>query len=117
MYKSRSLRNTRNFQLYAVAGFVAAMVTFSNLNLSEVLRWDRFQHVSLSMLLFFAFVVFYQGRKGQWVLAFLSTLTIGAFKEFLDHQAQGFDMAANLFGIGLAVLLLYAGKNLLEKKL
>ncbi len=112
MYKQRSLKSARTTQLYAISGLVAGLLFLANINLQEVIRWDRFQHSFVSMLLFFIFLFVFEGQKNRWVLAFLMALFIGLGKEWIDHQAQGFDIVANVFGLSLATLFAFVSRPL-----
>lgn len=93
-----------------MAGLVGAFLFSTQMNLEEVLRVDRFQHLVVSSGLFLFFYLIFSDLKGRMAWAFSATLAIGILKELFDHQMQGFDIYADVSGILLGILLLFAFK-------
>jgi len=108
MNRSRITKNFREIQLFAIAGFISSFIFLSQLNLQEILRFDRLQHSVISLFLFFLFYSILAGQRGRVFFSIFGVLLVGIGKEFMDHSAQNFDMYANAFGVFLGLLFIIA---------
>ena len=95
----------------AMSGLIGGFIFTLQLNLQEVLRWDRFQHCTLSAVIFLGFFWVLGSVKYRFSLALSAAFAVGVFKELSDHQAQAFDMFANLTGLMIGFMLILIWQN------
>jgi hypothetical protein len=116
MYIKRNSHLKYNTTLYSAAGLIAGFLFLAQLNLHEIIRWDRFEHLTVSFILFFLFYNLFSMTHKSTLLTLIATFSIGVIKEMTDHEAQIFDLFANSLGIILALIFLIFLKQINKNK-
>lgn len=99
---------SHNKLLIGTAGFLAGFMTLAQLNLQEVIRFDRFQHLSVSFILFLMFYFIFSMKKPSFILPAAAALAVGYVKEFTDPTFQQFDIFANFTGVSVGIMFIFA---------
>ncbi len=98
--------NQRQSPLYVIAASIALLISFSQFNLIEILRLDRFQHTFFCATLVVGFYLVMNLKSASQLMMILSfVIFVGFFKELSDPEFDSLDMLANLVGIALGLIL------------
>jgi len=99
-------KSQRDNQLYIIAGFLGLLISFSQLNLIEILRIDRFQHTFVSAALVIILYFLLSSRTvAQLMMILVFVVGLGLFKELSDPVFDSLDMLANLVGVFLGLMI------------
>ncbi len=99
-------KSQRDNQLYIIAGFLGLLISFSQFNLLEILRIDRFQHTLVSAILVVGLYLVLSTRSvAQLMMVLLFVVGLGLFKELSDPMFDSLDMLANLVGVLIGLMI------------
>lgn len=101
-----SNRKTHEQTLMIMSGLIAGLVVLAQMNIHEVLRVDRFQHIAMSALMFAMLFSLMKNHSLKLLAPVFIVLSVGLLKELNDPIFSDLDMVANVFGVSLGFLVM-----------